>query len=409
MKKLFPRLYFPINFGFIFILIIGCSPSSMDTRQYHSQSQQTKLVLNQKEAPFHHFSADTIDSTRYSGHIASEIQKPVREVFGFYTEEEDTLPSSAPTLAAHHENISMIAPFTYKLDEEKPGHLKTDIPVDVRKKVIEHAHSRNIKVELLVHNLFYGSNAVGKQVARNILRYPHIQKTFFDELQKEILSLGYDGVNIDIENLFLEDKEAFTRFIKELSAIMHQHGKSISVNVPANTGDDRANPWSPWFDYKELSRSVDRLIIMAYDEHNPRTVPGPVASFQWVEDTICYALNQNVPANKILLGVAGYGWDWSSTGEKAAYTTYSKLHAHMNKPASSLQWDSTHQSPHLNYQDASGNMHVAWFENSFSLRFKLALVEKYNLSGIALWRLGLEDPAIWNTLSSRIKVAKLVP
>ncbi|XOS91002.1 hypothetical protein ACLMAB_19935 [Brevibacillus laterosporus] len=64
-------------------------------------------------------------------------------------------------------------------------------------------------------------------------------------LEREVLSLGYDGINLDIENLYLEDKFAFTQLVKNVTQLMHQHGKTVTVSVPANTGDERANVWSP--------------------------------------------------------------------------------------------------------------------------------------------------------------------
>ncbi|XOS91003.1 glycosyl hydrolase family 18 protein [Brevibacillus laterosporus] len=103
-----------------------------------------------------------------------------------------------------------------------------------------------------------------------------------------------------------------------------------------------------WFDYKLLGRYADRLVIMAYDEHNPRTKPGPVASIQWAEDTVRYALSQGVPAHKILLGVAGYGWNWNSNGEKAVYQSYKSLMELGKSHGATLNWDQERLAPICN-------------------------------------------------------------
>ncbi|MGZ4161931.1 MAG: glycosyl hydrolase family 18 protein, partial [Neobacillus sp.] len=61
---------------------------------------------------------------------------------------------------------------------------------------------------------------------------------------------------------------------------------------------------------------------------------------------------------------------------------------------------------HFNYVDEKNHSHQVWFENSYSLQFKLNLVEKYNLQGIGIWRLGLEDPKYWSAIPKKIKVKK---
>ena len=64
-------------------------------------------------------------------------------------------------------------------------------------------------------------------------------------------------------------------------------------------------------------------------------------------------------------------------------------------------WDSISKTPYFNYTDASGIAHSAWFENSTSVGYKLDLVNNYNLAGIAIWRLGLENADYWTTIKTK--------
>ncbi|TPG70729.1 glycoside hydrolase family 18 [Brevibacillus laterosporus] len=391
----------PRLFSRIFILLLVISSLLVASCQSGPTYQGKSAAPDRSTSP--HFASVQQTTTTLKNVVPTS--RP-REVLGFYTESEDPYPGSLPTLSAQHEQLSMIAPFWYKLDEKNPGYMQSTLSKKERQKIIDRAHANQVQVYLLVHNLFYDSIQKGKEVAREILRKPTNQRYFLRNLEREVLSMGYDGINLDIENLYLEDKFAFTQFVKNVTQLMHLHGKTVTVSVPANTGDDRANVWSPWFDYKLLGRYADRLVIMAYDEHNPRTEPGPVASIQWTEDTVRYALSQGVPAQKILLGVAGYGWNWNSNGEKAVYQSYKSLMEQSQNRGATLNWDQERHAPHMQYMDQEGNMHIAWFENSFSTRSKLDLVEKYDLAGIALWRMGLEDPTLWDNLSRQINVWK---
>ena len=58
-----------------------------------------------------------------------------------------------------------------------------------------------------------------------------------------------------------------------------------------------------------------------------------------------------------------------------------------------IRWDSVSMTPYFHY----GNGHEVWFENRYSMKYKLELVAKYNLAGAALGNLGQEDPEIWDS------------
>ncbi|MDP4170483.1 MAG: glycosyl hydrolase family 18 protein [Bacillota bacterium] len=334
-------------------------------------------------------------------------KKTPREVLGFYTEPEGTYPGSQPTVTSHFTSLSIIAPFWYKLDDKRPGRLLDSVTADHKRKVIQSAHKKKLKVYMVVHNLLYETVEKGKQVASNVLDNDKNRTVFIQNLRNEINQFNYDGINIDMENLYMTDRDSFSLLIKKLSDALNRDGKVVTVSVPANTGDSRANPWSQWFDYEKLGQFSDGLMIMTYDEHNPRTPPGSTASVKWTEATIRYALKHGVPPSKIFLGIAGYGWDWdTTTSDKAVYSSYAQLMGQKSKYKAKVIWDSRSQTPHFSYADKKHHSHQAWFENSYSLRFKLNLVEKYNLRGIGIWRLGLEDPMYWTTIPEKIKVKK---
>jgi len=58
------------------------------------------------------------------------------------------------------------------------------------------------------------------------------------------------------------------------------------------------------------------------------------------------------------------------------------------------------------YRDAQGNQHEVWFEDARSLRSKIQLAWELGIKGVALWRLGMEDPNIWPMLRNEVVVRK---
>jgi hypothetical protein len=53
--------------------------------------------------------------------------------------------------------------------------------------------------------------------------------------------------------------------------------------------------------------------------------------------------------------------------------------------------------------------HEVWFENHVSIKPKLELVEKYDLGGIAIWRLGKEDEMNWRVIEDILKEKDFSP
>jgi len=72
-----------------------------------------------------------------------------------------------------------------------------------------------------------------------------------------------------------------------------------------------------------------------------------------------------------------------------------------------ISWDERAQVPCFTYVDENGSRHEVYFENASSWAGKLDLAVKYNLGGVAVWRLGLEDPKSWEVLKSKFPGRKL--
>ncbi|MBQ6438322.1 hypothetical protein IJJ12_02985, partial [bacterium] len=70
-------------------------------------------------------------------------------------------------------------------------------------------------------------------------------------------------------------------------------------------------------------------------------------------------------------------------------------------------WDEVSLSPYLVYRasndDGENRCHIGFFENERSLAYKMDVVAKLNLGGIAIWSLGYEghSTTLWETISQR--------
>ncbi len=204
----------------------------------------------------------------------------------------------------------------------------------------------------------------------------------------------YDGINIDFEGLNSGDRDSLTQFMAQLATTLRPAGKLVTMAIPAKTTDTHTG-WAGAFDYAGLAPSVDLFVLMAYGHTTARSsIPGSTAPQQWVADSLSYATSQ-IPHDKILLGVALYGYDWdTTTGPPARALHYPETLALANQLSAPIQHDAVSQSAHFSYSQ-NGHNHEVWFEDRTSLDSKLALVSQMDLAGIAAWRLGYEDPRVW--------------
>ncbi|HEX3027746.1 MAG TPA: glycosyl hydrolase family 18 protein [Clostridia bacterium] len=311
-------------------------------------------------------------------------------VLGFAVKYYSTDVSSYNSMVNNTKSIDQIATVTYTADSY--GTLTGTAPSDQ----ISYANNNGIKPLALVTNS--DSSGFNSSIARSILEKPTNSQTLINNLVNVVKSNGYKGVNVDFENVPYTDRSYYTQFISNLKNALAPLGYLTTISVPAKTADSPTNSWNGAFDYSALGALVDEILLMTYDEHGSWSAAGPVASIGWVTNVVNYAKTV-IPSNKLLLGLAAYGYDWSSAGNKAlSLKTIDSLVATYG---GAVQWDSTSQSPYYTYTDTNGAAHTIWFENSASIGYKCDLVNQNNLLGTGIWRLGLENQAFWGAINTK--------
>ena len=137
------------------------------------------------------------------------------------------------------------------------------------------------------------------------------------EIVDYVVGEGYDGFDLDLEGVRPDDRAAYTAFVARLGTALHERGKLLALAVPAKTADTTTG-WGGAFDYAALGAHADLVTIMAYEYHGSWGEPGPIAPYDWVEQVAAFATSQ-IPPEKVLLGLAFYGFDWNTTSGGARY------------------------------------------------------------------------------------------
>lgn len=319
-----------------------------------------------------------------------------KEFVGFYAEWWGNDTSSYTTLVQHADTIHTIAPFWATLDGDAQV---SDRGGSDHASVVRFAKNNNVQVLLLINN---EKKEEANPPIQKVLSNAYLRGKAIDNIEGYIKKYRLDGVNIDFEMVPAGQRDNLTLFMKELYSRFHPQGYIVSIDVFPK--QDETIDVSIAYDYEKLAQYADKIMIMTYDNHAAWSGAGPIAGIGWAENNLKYAL-KFIPKEKLYLGVAAYGYDWSygKNGKKVESLDYKAVAKLVKKYGVPVKWDEPAKSPYFAYTASDGVKHTVWFENSRSLKSKLDLVAKYDLAGAAMWKLGEEDPGYWDALKSMFK------
>ena len=335
--------------------------------------------------------------------------------WGFYVTYN---PNSWTSLQANGKYLNYVSPWFYSVTEAGliTGSDQPEVTYLLR--------------SLKVKNLPMIQNAAQYDDFTPVLSDPDRQTALLDSIQTLIDAYGYDGITVDFEWVNPADRPLLTAFMQALYARLHPQGKLVVMAVAAKSRDVDTG-WAAAYDYAALSAVTDYLLIMAYDFHWAGGSPGPIAPMDRLRATAAYALSK-VPANKIIWGVGVYGYDWplgpaqdpvtgtptpvstaspspspSPTGSpvpspqpsRAESRSYAEAAALARQPGAQSGYDEQAHAAWVRYT-RDGVQRELWYENRRSFEAKLSLIDAYKLAGFAIWRLGQEDPGVWEVIAA---------
>ena len=220
-----------------------------------------------------------------------------------------------------------------------------------------------------------------------LLHDPRARAVLLARIDPVLARMRAAGVAFDFEELPASAQHDYRRFIAEAKA--HYAPKGLLVTMAVPVGDD------DW-DLRAYARSADKLFLMDYDEHWPGGAPGPIASQGWFVERMREAMRATGPA-KAIVAVANYGYDWPAVGTASVVTDEEAwLTAHDNGAV--IRFDAQAGNATYAYADDAGTPHTVWMADAASAWNQIRAVRAAGASGIALWRLGSEDPGFWDAI-----------
>lgn len=229
---------------------------------------------------------------------------------------------------------------------------------------------------------------------QQVLRDPAVQDVHVRSIVALVTENGFDGIDLDYENLRAADRDRLTSLVQRLVGELRPLGKVVTVDVHPKTDDAGDDPRNEAQDFAALGAAADELRLMAYDFHNDESEPGPIAPADWVRDVLGYMLSV-VPAERVVVGVPLFGYDWK--GEQADGLTWEEVTAIETANAASVEGIAHEDESAFRYQ-VEGDTREVWFYDADNILARVDLAREHGVGGVFFWRLGGEDPALWQRL-----------
>lgn len=301
---------------------------------------------------------------------------------------------TAPVRDGKIEGINVVSPSFYEISAS--GDIDSNIGTD-GKAYIEWAHANGYKIWPMLSNSELGDmEAVSK-----ILSKFETRAYLIENIVKELVDAGVDGINVDFENMYMEDKDNYSRFLIELAPRLHELGLTLSVDV---TAPDGSETWSLCFDRNVIGKVADYIIFMGYDQNGTSsTKAGTVAGADWVELNIKKFLGQEgVDKSKLILAMPFYTRLWKET-DGTLTSSVVNMRSVTVPESTEKTWDENTKQFYIEYEK-DGAIYKMWIEDEESLKAKLDLVNRYDLAGAAYWSKDRELNTVWNIIDEKLNI-----
>lgn len=288
--------------------------------------------------------------------------------------------------------------------EEDPGW--TTLKGSKLQPYLDNAKKNNQTLSLLVFN-------ADEEEIGQLIESPEIHaQNLVSDITPVMKEYGFKDLNLDIESFKVASGAArvnMTRFISEVKKGVDKNKLgTLSIDISPTAFIKKY-----LIDPKEVEKSVDYMVIMAYDYHYiGSSVTGPVAplfgateSAEFDTDIGIKEALKIVPAKKVILGIPLYGYEWESLKEfpKAATIPSSGLTASNQRvfdllkdcATCSAKLDPQAEENYIIYKNLETNSyHHLFFLDEKNLAKRLNYAKQLGLGGVAFWAMGYENQGI---------------
>ncbi len=341
----------------------------------------------------------TMTEPEDNGPEYTSIQKDYKICMAWHQVMSASANSNLTSVLAEADGINTISP-TWFWFADTDGSVKCIATHDY----VTTCHEKGIEVWALFSNEFpdsSGTRYFDSSKTEEVLSSTEKRAQVIEQVIAYVLEYEIDGINIDFESIASGSADHYIQFIRELSIACRVNGIVLSI-------DNYVPKYTSYYNREEQGIVADYVVIMGYDEHTSgSTTTGAVASLSFVEEGIVDTL-ASVDASKVINGIPFYTRVWSTSTDG----TISSFSCGMKEALSYLTNHGV--TPQylselgLNYgsytSEIDGNFYEIWLQDETAIANEMALIQSYDLAGVAAWKLGFDSgQAIWDLITSYLE------
>lgn len=274
-------------------------------------------------------------------------------------------------------------------------------------RLIELARKNRVAPMMVIANITNGS--FDSDIAHSLLTDEAVQERLIENIFNVLRSKNYFGLDVDLEYLYPDDREAYNRFLRRMAGLLHQEGYILTTAIAPKTSGEQEGLLYEAHDYPVHGEVVDHVILMTYEWGYLWSEAMPVAPIDKVEEVISYAVTV-IPPERILMGVPNYGYDFNvpriEEVPATLITNYEAIEI-AKKHLGRIEFDEEAMSPFFQYYE-NGQLREVHFEDARSIRAKIFLMREYDLGGLSFWTLMNYFRPAWLLIANYLKVRKVI-
>ena len=199
------------------------------------------------------------------------------------------------------------------------------------------------------------------------------------------------GVVVDWEQVDPIYKKDISALLDKFADALHDDDKELWLCVQPGQELD-------YIDFNELSDNIDRFVALLFDESSDVDTPGPLGSRRWFDGWLNVLLEDANPKQWII-ALGSYGYDWTEGMPKAELISFPEAMSRASyADVTTVAETGPDYNPLFYYEDANKS-HTVSFLDVVTFLNQLRAVREKKAGGFALYRLGTEDTALWDTLN----------
>jgi hypothetical protein len=202
-------------------------------------------------------------------------------------------------------------------------------------------------------------------------------------------SMRYTGLVLDFETLTAAEVDAQLAVVRAIGDSARAQGvTTIAVAIPAEPDEG--------YPARAIVEAADFVLVMLYDQHWSGSEPGPISAPDWVTRNLSRVVSE-VGASRVVAGLPLYGYYWVK-GKPGVGVSYETGMRNAERDGIRLTRDAPSKT--LRGTAGSGNAAI-WLTDANLLDELVRGAEQSGVRRFAFWRLGQEDPAVWDRVVPR--------